>query len=165
MKLRTATQDKKHFSSTVCGFSIAVLFQEQQIFIFKISNNSWSGSNFLLLKKQITYIYSTSLQCDREKTLTVSFDSSSGFTSSEQEAVLPGSQGVAPKLINPASGQLWELCLSLPWHFEFWAKSKQRQFGFCSALPKTLCSVQWCLLPLSRNLRHSKTSINPMSNF
>lgn len=105
MKLRTARQDKKHFSSTVCGFSIAALFQEQQI--FKISNNSWSGSSFLLLKKQITHISSTSLLCDREEALTVSFDSSSGFTSSEQEAVLPGSQGVAPKLINPASG-LWE---------------------------------------------------------
>lgn len=106
MKLQTARQDKKHFSSTVCGFSIAVLFQEQQI--FRISNNSWSGSNFLLLKKQITHISSTSLLCDIEKALTVSFDSSSGFTSSEQEAVLPGSQGVAPKLINPASGQFWE---------------------------------------------------------
>lgn len=38
MKLQTARQDKKHFSSSVCGFDIAVLFQEQQI--FKISNNS-----------------------------------------------------------------------------------------------------------------------------
>lgn len=31
MKLWTAKQDKKHFSATVCGFGIAVLFQEQQI--------------------------------------------------------------------------------------------------------------------------------------
>lgn len=100
-----------------------------------------------------------------KKALTVSFDSSSGFTSSEQEAVLPGSQGVAPQLINPASGQLWEFCLSLPWYFLFWAKSKQRQFGVCSALPRPLCRGQWCLLSLTRNLRHSKTSTNPRSKF